>query len=324
MHIHIDGVAGHVEEQQQAGAVAGMNRGAIPGLRRAHQKRVADRAAAHEHVGLTAGGLRLRRPLAESRHLYGPFAVGDRQQRVGHLTSPQRVHAIDGPFRRRRIEQHPAVAGEGERDVRPREGEQGQRLAHRARFGRGSAQELAPGGSIEKQPAHRDGGAALARGFLSRFDLPAGDAQAGRGAPVHRGLELEARDRRDRGERLAAEAEGVDADQVRRVADLAGGVPLQGEARVLRGHPFTVVAHADEGLTAVFQLHPHGARAGVERVLDQLLDDRRRPLDHLARGDLVGHRGRQDGDLRAHSVATSRARTHPRTPSGRATRTQAP
>ena len=29
------------------------------------------------------------------------------------------------------------------------------------------------------------------------------------------------------------------------------------------------------------------ARAGVERVLDQLLDDARRPLDHLAGGDAV-------------------------------------
>ena len=28
-------------------------------------------------------------------------------------------------------------------------------------------------------------------------------------------------------------------------------------------------------------------RAGVERVLDQLLDDARRPLDHLAGGDAV-------------------------------------
>ncbi len=29
-------------------------------------------------------------------------------------------------------------------------------------------------------------------------------------------------------------------------------------------------------------------RAGIDRVLDELLDDRGRPLDHLAGGDLVG------------------------------------
>jgi hypothetical protein len=33
--------------------------------------------------------------------------------------------------------------------------------------------------------------------------------------------------------------------------------------------------------------HIDAARPGVERILDQFLDDARRPLDHLARGDAV-------------------------------------
>ena len=45
------------------------------------------------------------------------------------------------------------------------------------------------------------------------------------------------------------------------------------------------------------------AGAGVDRVLDQLLDDRGRPLDDLAGGDLVGEvRGQPvdaDGECRA-------------------------
>ena len=40
-------------------------------------------------------------------------------------------------------------------------------------------------------------------------------------------------------------------------------------------------------LPAGFDRHLDRARPGVERVLDQFLDRRRRPLDHLARGDAV-------------------------------------
>ena len=37
-------------------------------------------------------------------------------------------------------------------------------------------------------------------------------------------------------------------------------------------------------------------RAGVERVLDELLDDRRGTLDHLAGGNLVREMWRQEVD----------------------------
>src|SRR5204863_509190 len=82
-------------------------------------------------------------------------------------------------------------------------------------------------------PAHGDGRAALPGGCLPRFDATADHPQPCRGAAVDRRLELEARDRRDRGKRLTAEAEGADADQIRRAADLTGGVALQGKARVV-------------------------------------------------------------------------------------------
>ena len=216
----------------------------------------------------------------------------------------------------------PSLVSEG--DVGPGEGEEGERLARRPSFRGRGAQELATGRRIEEQSAHGDGRAALPGGLLPRFDATADHPQPRRGAAVDRCLELEARDRRDRGKRLAAEAEGADADQVPRAADLAGGVALQGEARVVRAHALPVVAHPDQCLAAILEFNANGAGARVERVFHQFLDDRCRPLDHLARGDLVGHRGRQDGDRGTHSVATSRARTQPRTPSRRATRTHAP
>src|SRR5205807_6503627 len=128
----------------------------------------------------------------------------------------------------------------------------------------------------------------------------------------------------DRGKRLTPEPERRHADQVRRIADLAGGVARQRQLRILATHPRAVVAHPDERLAAVFDRHADRARAGIERVLDQLLDDRGRPLDHLACRDLVGDLGGQDRDLGHHSGTTSAASTQPRTPSCRSTRSQAP
>ncbi len=46
------------------------------------------------------------------------------------------------------------------------------------------------------------------------------------------------------------------------------------------------------------KLHFQTRRAGIQRVFNQLLDHRRRPLDHLASGDLVGNPVGQNTDSR--------------------------
>src|SRR2546422_3676022 len=124
--------------------------------------------------------------------------------------------------------------------------------------------------------------------------------------------------------RSPSEAERRHADQVRGIADLAGGVARQRQDRVLAAHPLAVVAHPDERLPPVLDRHADRPSAGVERVLDELLHDGGRPLDHLAGGDLVRDLGREDRDPRRHSGTTSDASSQPRTPSGRATWSQAP
>ena len=61
--------------------------------------------------------------------------------------------------------------------------------------------------------------------------------------------------------------------------------------RQLRGwNSAAVVAHAYQTDAAVLDVDRELPRTGIERVLDQFLDDRRRALDHLARGDLVDER----------------------------------
>ena len=59
-----------------------------------------------------------------------------------------------------------------------------------------------------------------------------------------------------------------------------------------------VVAHADQPRAAGFDVDLDAPRAGVETVLDEFLDDGRRPLDDLAGGDLVDELGRQRTDAR--------------------------
>ena len=101
------------------------------------------------------------------------------------------------------------------------------------------------------------------------------------------------------------------ADQVGGAPHLARGMPVEREHRVLAPHAGAVVAHLDQRLAAVLQLDPHVARAGVERVLDQLLDHGSRALDHLARGDLVGDGVGQDGDAASHRPESIRRRSRP-------------
>ena len=96
------------------------------------------------------------------------------------------------------------------------------------------------------------------------------------------------RDRRDARQRLPAEPEGVDRAEVVRPRDLARGVPLDREPRVLRVHPLAIVLDANEFLAAQLDRDRDPSRAGVERVLHEFFDHRRGPLDHLAGGDLVG------------------------------------
>jgi len=66
-------------------------------------------------------------------------------------------------------------------------------------------------------------------------------------------------------------------------------MPLEAEPRVVRIHPDAVVFDANEFLATVFDGDRQARGAGVEGVLDELLDDARRPLDHLAGGDAVDH-----------------------------------
>ena len=121
-------------------------------------------------------------------------------------------------------------------------------------------------------------GSPLAPPSISR--LQAVSAPAGREVMVkrlHRG---------DRGQRLAAEAQGADVGQIV-VGQLRRAVPLDRELQLVGRHADAVVDHRDEGAAALLQGDGDAVRAGIDRVLDQLLHGAGRTLDDLAGGDAV-------------------------------------
>jgi hypothetical protein len=65
-------------------------------------------------------------------------------------------------------------------------------------------------------------------------------------------------------------------------------VTFDGQPGVVGLHSLAVVLDAKELLAAELDDDGDPASVRVERVLDELLDNGRRPLDDLARGDLVG------------------------------------
>ena len=144
-------------------------------------------------------------------------------------------------------------------------------------------------GRVVEEVAHDDARAFGAARILDR----AGDAalqvelcSAERAALARENVEP--RNGRDRRERLAAKAQRADGGQILRRAQLARRVAQKSRRQLAWRDAAAVIADAKIGHAAVFHLHRHALRAGVNGVFQQLLDNARRALDHLARGDEVG------------------------------------
>ena len=66
-------------------------------------------------------------------------------------------------------------------------------------------------------------------------------------------------------------------------------MPLEGQQGIVTHHAAAVIDHVDELFAAAFNLDLDARRSGVERVFQQLFQDRSRTLHHLARSDFVGN-----------------------------------
>ena len=102
------------------------------------------------------------------------------------------------------------------------------------------------------------------------------------------GLQAHAADGGDRRQRLAAEAQGGNREQIVVVFQLAGGMALKGQQRVVAHHSAAVVGDVDELAPAGLDVNADARGSGVQGVLDQLLDHRGRTLHDFAGGDFVG------------------------------------
>ncbi len=196
-----------------------------------------------------------------------------------------------------------AVAREDQRHARLAQRGGLHDLGDARRLGARGLEELAARGHVEEEIAHLDrrAGRAAARGDAGRAAALDADQGALFGVAAAR-AQLEAAHRGDAGERLAAEAEAAQVREVVHRGDLAGGVAEDGEAGVVAIHPGAVVGDAEEDGAALLGVDADAAGLGVERVLHELLDHARGPLDDLAGSDLVGQIFRQDVDPPDHAL----------------------
>jgi hypothetical protein len=127
---------------------------------------------------------------------------------------------------------------------------------------------------------------------------PTGDPHARPGSIRWCGFDRELRNRRNGRQRLAAKAEAPDANELLRAGNLRRRVTGEREPRVVPIHATPVIGDAHEGAPALFDGDIDRGRPRIEGVLHQLLHHRRRTLDDLSGGDLVGDGTRQNVDAR--------------------------
>ena len=101
---------------------------------------------------------------------------------------------------------------------------------------------------------------------------------------------------RNRRQGLATEPEGTDGCQLLEAGELGSRVAGEGQCQFRTRNPPPIVTHPNQPQAAPLDLHLDGMGAGIQTVLDQFLGHRRGPFHHLAGGDLVDKRGREDAD----------------------------
>jgi hypothetical protein len=288
VHVHVDLAGGHLQEGDHHGVAAGGDRLAErlrDGLR---QRGAVDRAAVDEDELLftvAARPGRARREAADAEAALGVLEA----RHVRHDRGAQQVARAVGQRRGRpQVEQRLVLGAHQPARVRVGQRQLREQAHHRALLRLTGLHELAAGGRVVEEVADGDRGAAVAGRRLAADDLAALDLQHAAHVRVDGAAHAaHAGHRRDAREGLAAEAERADAHDVGSRRDLARGVALEGQGQVAERDAVAVVVDGERRQAAVLERDRDLARAGVEAVLDQFLDDGRRPFDDLAGGDAV-------------------------------------
>ena len=300
--VDVHGFGRHLDEEVHLGAALFDRRHAVGGDDRVRDRPILDDAPVDEDVLRSAC-----RPLVGERR-----DVPGQSDAAGVLADFEQV----GPFavqlkqpiahrdRRRALDHCPPRARQRETDLRMRERQLGDHARDLRALGAVRLQELPPRRQVVEDVADLDARPLGSADLSDRCHRSAVDADFGAGL-LSAGArpEREMRHRRNGRQRLSAKSHRGDRGEVVGAPDLARRMPLEREPRILRLHPLSVVVDADLFLAAKLDVNGHARRTGVDRVLDELLDDRGWALDDFACGNLVGEVGRQPVDL-AHATSS--------------------
>ena len=187
---------------------------------------------------------------------------------------------------------------EREGNVRARHRQSLHHILARGVFAAGRAEELAPRRDLAEQVLDPNAGA----GRQGRWPFGNGLAVVDDPFPARirasrTAFQREARDAGDAGQSFAAEPQRHDLLD-RLVGQLRRGVPFQRETHLVRRHAAAVVGDLEACQPAFDQFHRNPARTGIDRILDQFLERRGRPLNDFARSDAIDQSVRKAADLR--------------------------
>ena len=296
IHVHLLGR--QRQEQGQHGVATLRHQIAIGGAHGAGEQLVAHRAPIDGEIKLEAVRP-MQRGKAGKAFERDAAALGTHGQRVLDEARPEDAAEPIKPM----VEQpgragfeakgRALLAGEAEGDLRPRQRQPLHHVGDGRRLDPLRFHEFEPRRRRIEQVAHLDARSGRERGGLE-LGLAAGiDGDlVGLVRAISAALDREPSHGADRGQRLAAEAERQDRGEII-ASELGGGVALDGERQVVSAHAGAVVGDADQPQAAARRRNVDAARTGIDRILDQLLDDARRPLDDLTRGDAVDEIRRQ-------------------------------
>ena len=243
-------------------------------------------------------GARRHRPADKPADANLPHAVIDRQHGFGEIPSQ---YGIDGP-------QQIAIAGgpvdlfavpnKGNRDIGMRKGDLVHNRSDRIGLGDILFQKFEPRRNVVKYIPDDDGCSFRAPGFGYLLQLgPADLDQRPDLTVVGLGQQFNMGDRCNRRQRFPPESQRSDPVEVNGRLHLTGRMPQKGSRRILSTHPAAIVGDPQIAHAAILNFNRDIAGAGVNRVFNQLLDDRGRTLDHLTRCDQLRHLPRQHIDL---------------------------
>ncbi len=217
----------------------------------------------------------------------GPACASTCGRAFDEAVAQQRVDAR-APALREQPVHDAAVVLQREADVRMRERDAPERFLAMAPFGRLGAQEFPARRRVVVELLHGHRRAGGERRRRRRADVAAFDLDPPRVRLAGRARrEREARHRGDRRQRLAAKAERGDRFEIVDGRELRRRVTRDRERELLALDAAAVVGDADALDAAAGEIDVDLRRARIERVLEQLLQRRGRPLDDLAGGDLV-------------------------------------